>query len=70
MKTYINEITGLEWVEIEVAEGQFTAMPKAVYDAQVAQATLVTESAPTAQQGVALLIQPPFGVRFFLPRRG
>ena len=49
MKTYINEITGLEWVEIEVAEGQFTAMPKAVYDAQVAQATLVTESAPTAQ---------------------
>jgi hypothetical protein len=34
MKTYTNEMTGVEWVEIEVAEGQFTAMPKSVYEAQ------------------------------------
>ena len=39
-------------------------------DYQAYLATLVTESAPTAQESVALLIQPPFGVRFFLPRRG
>ena len=40
------------------------------YQAYLNKDTLVTESAPTAQQGVALLIQPPFGVGFFLPRRG
>jgi hypothetical protein len=34
MQTYINEMTGVEWIEIEVAEGQFTAMPKEIYDAQ------------------------------------
>ena len=39
-------------------------------DYQAYLATLVTESAPTAQQGVALLIQPPLGVGFFLPRKG
>jgi hypothetical protein len=41
MKTYINEMTGIEWVEIEVAEGQFMAMTKETYEAQqAAQATL------------------------------
>jgi hypothetical protein len=34
MKTYTNEMTGIEWVEIEVAEGQFTAMTKETYEAQ------------------------------------
>jgi hypothetical protein len=38
MKTYTNETTGLEWVEIEVAEGQFTSMLKSTYDEQQAQA--------------------------------
>ena len=34
---------------IDHGNEQFTSMPKATYDAQqVAQATLVTESAPTA----------------------
>ena len=42
MKTYINEMTGLEWVEIEVAEGQFTSMLKSTYDEQQAQAALST----------------------------
>jgi hypothetical protein len=37
MKIYINEMTGLEWVEIEVAEGQFTAMTKETYDNQQAE---------------------------------
>jgi len=32
MKTYTNEMTGLEWIEIEVAEGQFTSMLKSTYD--------------------------------------
>lgn len=36
MNTYINEMTGVEWIEIEVADGEFTAMPKAIYDAQQA----------------------------------
>lgn len=36
MKTYINEITKIEWVEIEVEEGHFTSMPKSVYDEQQA----------------------------------
>ena len=40
MKTYTNETTGLEWVEIEVAEGQFTSMLKSTYDQQ--QAALST----------------------------
>ena len=34
------------------------------------QAYLTSLEAPTAQQGVALLIQLPLGVRFSLPRRG
>ena len=33
---------------IDKGNGEFTSMPKAVYDEQQAQATLVTESAPTA----------------------
>ena len=34
---------------IDRGNGEFTSMPKAVYDAQqAAQSTLVTESAPTA----------------------
>jgi hypothetical protein len=37
MKTYINEMTGLEWVEIEVAPGEFTAMTKETYDKQQAE---------------------------------
>ena len=63
--------TTTEHAIIDHGNGEFTSMPKAIYDEQqAAQATLVTESAPTAQQGVALLIQPPLGVRFSLPRRG
>ena len=38
----------IEHAIIDRGNGEFTSMPKAVYDAQVAQATLVTESAPTA----------------------
>ena len=38
-----------EYVIIDRGNDEFTSMPKAVYDAQqAAQATLVTESAPTA----------------------
>ena len=40
MKTYTNEMTGIEWVEIEVAPGEFTAMTKETYDEQ--QAALST----------------------------
>ena len=40
MKTYTNEMTGIEWVEIEVADGQFTAMTKEAYDKQAEQSTL------------------------------
>ena len=36
MRTYTNEMTGVEWIETEVAEGQYTAMPKSVYDEQLA----------------------------------
>ena len=44
MKTYTNEMTGVEWVEIEVADGQFTAMPKEIYEAQqAAQVEHLTE---------------------------
>ena len=32
MRTYIDETTGVEWVEIKVAEGQFTVMLKSTYD--------------------------------------
>ena len=46
MKTYTNETTGLEWVEIEVAEGQFTSMLKSTYDEQQAQAEQSTPSLP------------------------
>ena len=51
--TFIS-VTGIDGVEVEHAiidrgNGEFTSMPKSVYEAQqVAQATLVTESAPTA----------------------
>jgi hypothetical protein len=38
----------VEMVQIDRGNGEFTSMPKTIYDAQVAQATLVTESAPTA----------------------
>ena len=46
------KVAGIDGVEVEHAiidhgNGEFTSMPKAVYDAQQA-ATLVTESAPTA----------------------
>jgi hypothetical protein len=37
MKTYTNDFTGIEWVEIEVAEGEFTAMTKETYDKQQAE---------------------------------
>jgi|688.fasta_scaffold182134_2 hypothetical protein len=39
MRTYIDETTGGQWVEIEVAEGQFTVMLKSTYDEQQAQAS-------------------------------
>ena len=48
------KVTGTDGVEVEHAiidrgNGEFTSMPKSVYDAQqAAQATLVTESASTA----------------------
>ena len=47
------EIETLQGIEthaiIDRGNGEFTSMPKAVYEAQqAAQATLVTESAPTA----------------------
>ena len=46
---FVNELDGKEYVTIDHGNDQFTSMPKAVYDAQqAAQATLVTESAPTA----------------------
>ena len=38
----------VEHVIIDHGNGEFTSMPKSVYDAQVAQATLASESAPTA----------------------
>ena len=46
------EIETLQGIEthaiIDRGNGEFTSMPKAVYEAQqAAQATLVTESAPT-----------------------
>jgi hypothetical protein len=45
------QIDGLGGVQehaiIDRGNGEFTSMPKAVYDAQVAQATLASESAPT-----------------------
>ena len=46
-----NPVTGeiVKHAIIDHGNDQFTSMPKAVYDAQqAAQATLVTESAPTA----------------------
>ena len=74
----ITEYENLEGVPmvliIDEANDKGESMSKAEYERrqaqQVEQDTLVTESAPTAQQGVALLIQPPLGVGFFLPRRG
>ena len=42
--------TTTEHAIIDHGNGEFTSMPKAIYDEQqAAQATLVTESAPTAQ---------------------
>ena len=44
---YTNEVT--EHAIIDHGNGEFTSMPKSTYEAQQAeQATLVTESAPTA----------------------
>ena len=49
------KVEGIDGIEVEHAiidrgNGEFTSMTKAYYDAQqVEQATLVTESAPTAQ---------------------
>ena len=48
------KVSGIDGVEVEHAiidrgNGEFTSMLKSTYEAQqVAQATLVTESAPTA----------------------
>ena len=48
------KVEGIDGIEVEHAiidrgNGEFTSMTKAYYDAQqVEQATLVTESAPTA----------------------
>lgn len=36
MNIYTSEMTGVEWVEIEVAPNEFSAMPKAVYDEMIA----------------------------------
>ena len=36
MKTYINEMTGLEWVEIDRGNGEFTSMLKSTYDEMIA----------------------------------
>jgi len=47
-KTDVNDIE-TEYAIIDRGNGEFTSMTKAIYEAQqVAQATLVTESAPTA----------------------
>ena len=43
------EVQGTEYAIIDHGNGEFTSMLKSTYEAQqVAQATLVTESAPTA----------------------
>ena len=44
--TFITDEEGIEHAIIDHGNEQFTSMTKATYDAQ--QATLVTESAPTA----------------------
>jgi len=36
MKTYTNEMTGVEWVEIDRGNGEFTSMTKAHYEEQQA----------------------------------
>ena len=40
--------TTTEHIIIDRGNGEFTSMLKSTYDAQAAQSTLVTESAPTA----------------------
>jgi hypothetical protein len=40
--------TTVTFAIIDRGNGEFTSMPKAVYEAQVAQATLASESTPTA----------------------
>ena len=48
--TFITDEKGVEYAIIDRGNGEFTSMTKETYDAQqAAQATLVTESAPTAQ---------------------
>ena len=44
--TVIKDDKGIEHIIIDRGNGEFTSMTKATYDEQ--QATLVTESAPTA----------------------
>jgi hypothetical protein len=46
--TFITDDRGVEHVIIDHGNGEFTSMPKAFYDEQQAQATLASESAPTA----------------------
>ena len=46
--TFITDKDGIEHAIIDRGNNEFTSMPKSVYDAQVEQTTLVTESAPTA----------------------
>ena len=47
--TFMTDDNGVEHAIIDHGNGEFTSMPKATYEAQqAAQATLVTESAPTA----------------------
>ena len=46
---FVNELDGKEYVTIDHGNEQYTSMLKSTYDEQqAAQATLVTESAPTA----------------------
>ena len=70
--TYEIEIGELSKVEVlkrtdENGIVSFIPMDEANSDYQAYLASL---EAPTAQQSVAVLIQPPLGVRFFLPRKG
>ena len=46
--TFITDLDGVEQAIINRGNGEFTSMLKSTYDEQAAQATLVTESAPTA----------------------
>ena len=47
--TFLSDTDGNEHALLDHGNGEFTSMLKSTYDAQqAAQATLVTESAPTA----------------------